>query len=142
MLEKTIPENKNRDEASASGGLFEEKAKAKFICCVLAAADKKAEDLVILDLKELSSFADYFVVCHGQSKRQVRGIADHIYETMSAAGYKPLGIEGLSEEAWVLMDYGELIVHVFLKSVREFYDLERLWSDAPRINIDDALSSK
>jgi len=96
--------------------------------------------VVILDVKDLSSFADYFIICHGESNRQVGGIAGHVQEVMAAAGYQPFGVEGVREETWILLDYGELIVHVFLKSVRDFYDLERLWSDADSISVADALA--
>lgn len=137
-MEDRISEDTQEKESSENAQLAKV-LKAKFVCCLQAAADKKAEDLVALDLKGLSSFADYFIICHGQSNRQVRGITGHIRETMSAAGYKPVGVEGLAEETWVLLDYGALIVHVFLKDVREFYDLERLWADAPRISVDELL---
>ena len=139
-MEEPILEEKNQDELSSPRSELSS-ATDKFACCVQAANDKKAEKLVILDVRKLSSIADYFIICHGQSNRQVRGIAGHIQETMAASGYKPLGVEGVAEEAWVLMDYGDIIVHVFLKAVREFYDLERLWADAPRITMSSVLSS-
>ncbi|MBW1679479.1 MAG: ribosome silencing factor [Deltaproteobacteria bacterium] len=103
----------------------------KFHCCVQAALDRKVEDLVILKVTKFSSFADYFLVCHGQSSRQVRGIASHIKEKMGEAGFAPLGIEGYPEGKWVLMDYSDIIVHIFHKPMRDFYDLERLWTEVP-----------
>lgn len=98
-----------------------------------AAADRKAEDPVVLDVRELSSFADTFVLLTGRSDRQVRAIAEGIREALAARGEPPLGVEGHEEGRWVLMDLNDAIVHVFLPDVRELYDLERLWSDAPRL---------
>ncbi|HNR12179.1 MAG TPA: ribosome silencing factor [Thermodesulfobacteriota bacterium] len=114
--------------------------KAKLRCALQAAFDQKAQELIVLNVSTLSSFTDYFVICHGESHRQVGGIARHIEEKMRSAGYKPLGIEGSTEGQWILMDYDDVVIHVFLKSVREFYDLERLWMDAPRVTLDDELS--
>jgi len=112
-------------------------SKEKFGCCIHAALDKKGEDLVILKVAEFSSFTDYFLICHGQSSRQVKGIARHIKEKAGEAGFEPLGMEGYAEGSWVLMDYDDIIIHIFHRSIREFYDIERLWSDAPRIEIDE-----
>ena len=98
-----------------------------------AALDVKAEDVIALDVGELSSFADVFVVCTGRSDRQVRAIADSIEQAAKRAGKPPLGIEGYSEGRWVLVDLDDVIVHIFEPEAREHYDIERLWSDAPRI---------
>jgi ribosome-associated protein len=95
-----------------------------------AALDVKAEDVVTLDVKELSSFADVFVVATGRSDRQVRAIADSIEAAARAAGVPPLGIEGQAEGHWVLIDLDDVIVHVFTPETRERYAIERLWSDA------------
>jgi ribosome-associated protein len=92
-----------------------------------------ALDLVALDVRELSSFADAFVLATGTSERHVRAIAEAIEEALAARGERPLGVEGASEGRWILMDLGDVIVHVFQAEVRAHYDLERLWSDAPRI---------
>lgn len=100
-----------------------------------AARDVKAEDVTALDVRELSSFADVFVVATGRSDRQVRAIADSIEKTMKQAGVVPLGIEGYAEGRWVLIDLDDVIVHVFVPEAREHYDIERLWSDAPRIDL-------
>lgn len=88
-------------------------------------------------MAQFSSFTDYFVICDGQSSRQVKAIARHIKEKAGEAGFEPLGIEGYTEGQWVLLDYGEIVIHIFHKPIREFYDLERLWVDAPRIAIDE-----
>ncbi len=108
-------------------------SKEKAFLCARAALDHKAIDLVILSIQNLSSFADYFVICSGNSDRQVQAIASHIEEKLAKEGLYPLGIEGKREGRWVLLDYGEVVVHVFYQPVREFYDLERLWADAPRV---------
>jgi ribosome-associated protein len=107
--------------------------KALFFARVLL--DRKAMDLVILEVKNLSSFADYFLICSGWSDRQVQAIASHLEEKLGLEGVHPLGVEGKREGRWILMDYGEVIVHVFYQPVREFYDLERLWSEAPRVEV-------
>lgn len=100
-----------------------------------AALDKKAEDLVALDVREQSSFADTFILATGTSDRHVRTIADAVVEQAAARGEKPLGVEGLAEGRWVLIDLGDVIVHVFQREVREHYDLERLWSDAASLDV-------
>lgn len=100
---------------------------------VAAAADRKAHDLVVLDIGKVSSFADYFILCHGTSDRQVRAIADGIDEVLRASGVRPLSIEGEVKGQWVLLDYGDLIFHIFLEDRRRFYALERLWGDAPDV---------
>ncbi len=98
------------------------------------AADKKAGGVVILQMEGLTSFTDYFVICSGESTTQVRTIAEHIKEGLGARGLKPIGVEGLSNRMWVLIDCGDVIVHVFEADTRAFYELEKLWLDAPRLN--------
>ena len=94
---------------------------------------KDALDLVLLDVSRFSSFADFFIICSGKSGRQVQGIADNLENNLKSHGLKPIGTEGKREGHWVLMDYGDVIIHVFYEPVRYFYDLESLWSEAPRI---------
>ncbi len=106
-----------------------------------ALLEKKAKDLVVLNVKEISAFTDYFIICSGTSDRQVRAIASHIRESLKKAGLIPLGVEGEKEGKWILLDYDDVIVHVFLEAIRTFYDLERLWSEAPRIAIPDDTTS-
>lgn len=96
--------------------------------------DKKAVDVLVLELKGLSIIADYFVICSGESTTQVRAIAGAIEEDFLRKGLRPAGIEGLNYSHWVLMDYGEIIVHVFEEETRAYYQLEKLWLDAPRIH--------
>lgn len=107
----------------------------KSFLCARAALDHKAIDLVILEVKAISSFTDHFVICSGNSDRQVQAIASHIEEKLGRQGFCPLGVEGKREGRWVLLDYGDVVIHVFYHPVREFYDLERLWADAPRVKL-------
>jgi ribosome-associated protein len=100
-----------------------------------AAAGKKAEQLVLLDLRKSSAFTDFFVICTGQNARQVQAIADAVKEALAAKGLKPSLVEGYDHGQWILIDYFDFIVHVFAPSTREFYGLERLWGDAKRIEI-------
>jgi ribosome-associated protein len=100
---------------------------------VQAALGKKALHLVVLDVHELSSLADFFIICSGRSNRQVKAIAEHIQVELKKQKIKPLSTEGMSEGHWVLMDYGHIIIHIFYEPVRSFYDLESLWIDAARI---------
>ncbi|HXZ36395.1 MAG TPA: ribosome silencing factor [Thermodesulfobacteriota bacterium] len=107
----------------------------KAFLCARALLDRKAIDLVILEVKDLSSFTDYFLICSGNSDRQVQAIASHIEEKLGKEGIHPLGIEGKREGRWTLLDYGDVVVHIFFQPVREFYDLERLWSEATRVEL-------
>jgi ribosome-associated protein len=101
---------------------------------VEAALDRKAEDLCVLDLRELSSFTDFFVIAHGNSSRQIGAVAEGAEAALKAAAYRPISIEGRESADWVLLDYGSLVVHVFSKAAREHYALEKLWGDAPRLD--------
>ncbi len=98
-----------------------------------AALGKKAMNLVALDVHNLTSFADVFILCSGRSNRQVNAIAEHIQTDLKKHKIKPLSVEGVGDGQWVLLDYGHVIIHVFYDPVREFYDLEGLWLDARRI---------
>ncbi|HDO34731.1 MAG TPA: ribosome silencing factor [Nitrospirae bacterium] len=97
--------------------------------------DKKAKDVTVLELKEISIITDYFVVCSGESTTQVRAIVDHIEERLRSQGFRPAGVEGYRNSQWILMDFGDVIVHVFEDETRKFYTIEKLWLDAPRIEI-------
>ncbi len=99
-----------------------------------AADDKKAEEIVVLDVAEIMGIVDAFVIAHASNTRLVRAIVDEVRkQLLERAGVKPRSVEGLDDMTWVLLDYGDLIVHVFLAETREFYGLERLWADAARI---------
>jgi len=100
---------------------------------VKAALGKKAFDLVILDVRDLTSIADVFIICSGRSNRQVSAIAEFIQVELKKQGLKPLSVEGKKEGHWVLLDYGHVIIHVFYEPVRTFYDLEGLWIDAKKV---------
>jgi ribosome-associated protein len=111
---------------------------AKAVRIAKAAVDLKAENLVALDVRELTSFTDVFILATGGSDRHVRAIADAVEEAVEELGERPLGIEGYDEGRWLLLDLGDVIVHIFQRDVREHYDLERLWSEAPRLDLLDA----
>lgn len=105
--------------------------------CAQAAADKKAEDLVILDVRKLCSFTDFFVIISGRSSRHVQGLAEAIEAELRSKRLSTTSSEGLTEGTWVLLDYGDVVVHIFYSETRKFYDIEGLWHDAPRISLDD-----
>lgn len=98
-----------------------------------AAEDKKAVDLVVLDLRKAAGFTDYFLICSGTNPRQIRAIADAIMESLGADGARPAHIEGYDRSEWILLDYFDFIVHIFAPETRAFYGLERLWGNAERI---------
>jgi len=100
---------------------------------VAAAEDRKAVDLKVLHLQQVSDFTDYFLICSGTNERQVQAIADAVEERLRANKVRPLHIEGYNRAQWVLLDYGDLVVHVFLEEPRRYYALERLWGDAPDV---------
>jgi len=97
------------------------------------AEDKKAEDLVVLDISKLSSLTHYFIIAHGNSDRHVRALAEHIMDEMKKKKIPALHVEGLREGKWILLDFGSVIAHIFYKDTREFYGLERLWGEAKKI---------
>jgi ribosome-associated protein len=97
-----------------------------------AAIDKKAQDPIVIELAGICSFTDYFIICTGTSSRHNQSIADGILEKLKKAGERPLHIEGHTEGDWILMDYGDFVVHIFSARAREFYDLERLWRAGKR----------
>jgi ribosome-associated protein len=100
-----------------------------------AAEDKKAVDLVVLDLRKAAGFTDYFVIASGTNPRQVRAIADAVMESLAATGARPAHVEGYDRSEWILIDYFDFIVHVFAPETRVFYSLERLWGNAERIEV-------
>lgn len=100
-----------------------------------AALDRKAEDVTILDMNACSSFTDYFVICHGRGTRQARAISDKVEERLKEAKVRPAHIEGYSAGEWILMDYIDFVVHIFTGDKRKFYGIEKLWADAPRVEM-------
>jgi len=107
----------------------------------LAALDKKAEDLVVLDVRGLSSFTDFFVIMSGRSTRHVQGLAQAVDAALRHKNVKDGNTEGLNEGHWVLLDYNDVIVHIFYSEDRSFYDIEGLWHDAPRVEIEPEAAS-
>ena len=100
-----------------------------------AAEDKKARDVIILDIHDISVICDYFVICSGMSSTQVKAVAENVEEKLEEYGIRKLRIEGLKEARWILLDYGSVVVHVFQEQDREFYNLEHLWGDAKVVHI-------
>jgi len=105
--------------------------------CVNAAIEKKAQDPLILDVRELCSFTDYFVIISGRSTRHVQGLAEAIEAELRSKRLSTTKAEGLQEGTWVLLDFNDVVVHIFYSESRKFYDIEGLWHDAPRITLDD-----
>jgi ribosome-associated protein len=103
--------------------------------CVLAADSRKAHNIVVLDVEPLSSVADRFLMCSGASDRQIKAIADAIRDELSQQGEKPLAVEGYDQGTWILIDCVDLILHIFDDATRDFYNLEHLWHQAPRIEV-------
>ncbi len=110
-------------------------ARPTAIAIANAALDKKADDVTLLDVRGLTSYADYFVIVTADSERQASAIADHIEETMKKGGVSKVGVEGYESGRWILVDYGDVVAHVMNRESRGFYDLEGLWADAPRLSV-------
>ena len=119
-----------------------DKSWQKAILCAQAALDQKAYDLLILEVSALTSFADYFVICTGRSDIQVQAICRAIEEALGKASIRPLAIEGFTHGQWVLIDCGDVVVHVFYEQVREFYNLEGLWVQAPHCQLPEPYHSQ
>jgi len=100
---------------------------------VRAGQDKKGEEITVLDLSAISSFTDFFIIMHGNSSRQNQAIYENIEQELKAVKIRPLSKEGVNNAEWILLDYGDFIVHIFSKEAREYYMLEKLWTDAPKI---------
>ena len=122
--------DRNKEKIPKENQKIDTKKKVSAICA--AAEERKAEDIVIMEMREKSSIGEYFVVMSASSSVRVKAIVDNIEDTMEGHGFRALHKEGLSEALWVLMDYGEILVHVFYHDTRKFYSLETLWGDAPR----------
>lgn len=106
-----------------------------WLAAIRAAESKKATEILVLDLREVTTFADFFVICTGNSSRQVQTIAEEIDVELRKTGYGAASLEGYENGAWVLSDYGDMVVHVFSPEARTFYDLERLWRHATTVEI-------
>src|SRR4051795_7107298 len=111
------------------------KLPAQIDLAIAAAEDKQAREVVVLDLRKSAGFTDFFLIGSGTNTRQVRAIADAVIESLAAKGAKPAYVEGYDRSEWILLDYFDFIVHIFAPETRTFYDLERLWGNADRIEI-------
>jgi ribosome-associated protein len=125
----------NQKKVRTTGG--KKRLPSEITRAVAAALDKKATDVVVLDLRHTPAFTDFFVLCSGQNQRQVRAIADNVEDALRRIKIRPAHVEGYDRSEWVLMDFFNFIVHVFAPDTREFYALERLWGDAERIDVSD-----
>jgi len=108
----------------------------KALICVDIIRERKATDLVLFEVGTLTSIADYFLIASGKSSRQVQAMAQHLQSRMKEKGFARFGVEGEREGHWILVDYGDVVIHLFYQPVREFYDLEGLWVEAPRVTIE------
>ncbi|KKO20140.1 MAG: ribosome silencing factor [Candidatus Brocadia sp.] len=123
---------KNRDRRLGGRETIESTEIA--ILCAQIADDKKAEDILVFDVRGLTVITDFFVLCSGINKRQLQGIAREIELKLHSYGIHGVGMEGYQDARWILMDYGDVIMHLFDKETRHFYDLELLWGDAPKLS--------
>ena len=140
LYTQTRPVAARHEEPKPGGFIIESKdSLSRALLCVRVAVEYKGRHPVVLKVSEMSSFSDYFVIVSGRSSRQVTGIVEHIERKCREEGFRPIGIEGKQEGQWVLMDFGDVIVHVFYDPVREFYDLESLWSEAQQIELEPEL---
>jgi ribosome-associated protein len=114
----------------------------RVLAALHAAGEKKAIDPVVLDLREIASFTDYFVIFSGANERQVQAISDEVYEQLKKAGSPAARVEGYKTAEWILLDYGDFVVHVFEQKARRFYDLERLWRESKRVALPAELSGE
>ena len=112
------------------------------LLCVRFALERKAYDLVLMEVGGLTSLADYFLICTGRSDTQVQAITQSIEENLVRLGIRPLSIEGYARGHWVVLDYGDVVVHIFDEPLREFYDLERLWARAPHVRLPEPYNSQ
>lgn len=127
-----------RKQTATPAGLVQREGKEFWLAAVRAAESKKAVNLTVLDLREVTSFTDYFVICSGTNPRQIQAITDEILERLKALGERAISTEGYEGADWVLIDYGDYIIHVFSEKAREYYELERLWRHARRVEIPPA----
>ncbi len=125
-----MPQNKDKNHEQKN---MDSREKALLIARL--ASEKQALDVLVLNMEGLTSFTEFFVICSGTSTTQVRTIADYVAETFKAKGARPLGVEGVSNARWVLIDFGDVVVHIFEEETRAFYELEKLWLDAPRLDV-------
>lgn len=111
------------------------------LMALAAATEKKAINIVVLDLREIASFTDYFVIANGANERQVQAISDEVVETLKKAGTRVNRVEGYKTAEWILLDYGDFVMHIFNEKARAFYDLERLWRESKRVELPGEFSA-
>jgi ribosome-associated protein len=141
IKEKSLnPHPKGRPQTQALAAA--EKLDERVLQALHAASEKKAIDLVVLDLQDIASFTDYFVITSGANERQVQAIADGVSDTLKKVGSPAARVEGYKAAEWILLDYGDFIVHVFEQKARSFYDLERLWRESKRVELPAELNAK
>ena len=121
--------------AQAQSTVAADQLDERVVLALHAAAEKKAIDPTVLDLREIASFTDFFFITSGANERQVQAISDEVYETLKKAGSTAARVEGYKTAEWILLDYGDFVVHVFEQKARNFYDLERLWRESKRVEI-------
>jgi ribosome-associated protein len=114
----------------------------RILMALSAAGEKKAINSVVLDLREIASFTDYFIIASGTNERQVQAISDGIVETLKKAGSPVTRVEGYKTAEWILLDYGDFVMHIFAEKARQFYDLERLWRESKRVELPPELASE
>ncbi len=127
------PAAASRQQPRTVSGDQPDELEPRILLALSAASDKKAINSVVLDLREIASFTDYFVITSGTNERQVQAIADEVYERLKHAGSSSARVEGYKTAEWILLDYGDFVVHVFDEKARKFYDLERLWRESKRV---------
>ena len=130
------PNVRSAAQSEAGEGLDE-----RVLTALHAAGEKKALEPVVLDLREIASFTDYFVIVSGANERQVQAISDEVYETLKKSGHAAARMEGYKTAEWILLDYGDFVVHVFEQKARKFYDLERLWRESKRVELPPEFSA-
>lgn len=131
----------NLQTRSATIPAAEAQLEERILSAINAAGEKKAIDVVVLDLREIASFTDHFVITSGNNERQVQAIADEVVETLKKAGSPVHRVEGYKTAEWILLDYGDFVMHIFDEKARKFYDLERLWREARRVELPSELTS-
>ncbi len=134
------PQLKGRPQTQALAAA--EKLDERILQALHAASEKKAIDLVVLDLRDIASFTDYFVITSGANERQVQAISDGVSDTLKKVGSPAARVEGYKTAEWILLDYGDFIVHVFEQKARNFYDLERLWRESKRVEVPPELNTE
>lgn len=144
LKEKILQRESNTHEVAASentDATTNQSLDERITLALHAASDKKAVNPIVLDLRDASDFTDFFVITNGTNVRQVQAITDGIEEELKKQGTRASRIEGYNTAEWILMDYGDFVVHIFEEKAREFYDLERLWRDARRLSLPDEIKS-